>query len=572
MRRKYLALGLGVGLLACLMLVGLKAGLPVQADPLTPHGGYSFTTDACARCHSTHTAQGPSLLKTNESNAGCLACHDGTGAYSIVSTHSNEDFPNAVEEPFTLECVTCHDPHGDSPNLSLVKDEINDFQVLFLSRSGPDSFDEDSGDDTDTDDICVTCHINPASNAGYPTIDHPGGNGHAGDTPDLRNGACTNCHMHDLDGFPLTKDGFMSDCAGCHAFPPDGSTAPNTAGAHGTHDSGSHGFAVKDCRGCHTVVTHNGIVSFESTITDIATTAACDDCHSPGGTFNGVVSTAGSVGAKDNWLGGVYNETALQTGKDNWCFGCHDEEPAVIEGATAPNIYPTFTGNETGTSPSGANLNSHHDVLDADQAYSGAVIECTDCHAGTTLISDPDPGDGRVPVPGNSWATSSLTSEICLDCHDSSYPTTITPPIAPLTDILVAWTQGNRPDQHGLEDSSMNVSLREGSGYSHADVLQCTDCHNAGHGDNVGGTIYTNLYNLKAVVLSKDGLTPLLPDQSIPGEDPYIVRITDSSNSNEDPLTNGTVWCSTCHPQPMGGNKTKGCIAGNCHTHGSSSF
>lgn len=42
------------------------------------HSNYSSNTDACASCHATHTAVGPSLLQWGSTYEACMACHDGT--------------------------------------------------------------------------------------------------------------------------------------------------------------------------------------------------------------------------------------------------------------------------------------------------------------------------------------------------------------------------------------------------------------------------------------------------------------------------------------------------------------
>lgn len=42
------------------------------------HSNYSSNTDACASCHSTHTAIGSSILKWKDVTTACFTCHDGT--------------------------------------------------------------------------------------------------------------------------------------------------------------------------------------------------------------------------------------------------------------------------------------------------------------------------------------------------------------------------------------------------------------------------------------------------------------------------------------------------------------
>ncbi len=136
--------------------------------PSIPHKGtFSTTDDACAACHRVHTAQGPKLLReTNQYNL-CTSCHNGTGANNNVvdgvyegSTQGTNGaglrgggFTNAIMDTdvsggpstgpttskhsvstgdlivwgsgglgsndagntgVTLECGSCHNPHGNS--------------------------------------------------------------------------------------------------------------------------------------------------------------------------------------------------------------------------------------------------------------------------------------------------------------------------------------------------------------------------------------------------------------------------------------------------------------------------
>jgi hypothetical protein len=262
---------------------------------------------------------------------------------------------------------------------------------------------------------------------------------------------------------------------------------------------------------------------------------------------------------------------AIVKGEEDLCFACHDGFVASTD------TESEFSGTATFTDSSGALINSHHDVADADQTYSGAIIECRNCHdphavsATNKLLADPDPDDGVVPTAGFRWTSSSWQSEWCLDCHDGSYPATITAPTNSLTNIATDYPDA-RGDQHGADDGSNNLALRAGSGYQRGDILECTVCHNPGHGDDASGTVYPNLFNLRSIIYAADGVTPLTPDTSWDPLNPSVVRLIDLSNSNTDPNTNGKAWCSTCHPDPMGGNKDSGCLDGSCHHHGTSSF
>jgi predicted CXXCH cytochrome family protein len=143
-----------------------------------PHGGYAADTDKCAACHRAHTAIGADLLVAEDQYALCTSCHDGTGATTnvfdgvlegtgkrlngggfenvlmlgypgevggpisepVTSTHSVEGLNGSDglgtawgslgpggEGPGvsgTLECASCHNPHG-STNYRILKDVDN---------------------------------------------------------------------------------------------------------------------------------------------------------------------------------------------------------------------------------------------------------------------------------------------------------------------------------------------------------------------------------------------------------------------------------------------------------------
>jgi hypothetical protein len=86
-------------------------------------------------------------------------------------------------------------------------------------------------------------------------------------------------------------------------------------------------------------------------------TAICDDCHSPGGSYDGVNDAV--IGAKANWDSAVYKGSALQPGKEEWCVGCHDGGTSVIDGVSAPNVDSFYV--------------SGHGRFDPN-------VECLECH------------------------------------------------------------------------------------------------------------------------------------------------------------------------------------------------
>lgn len=216
---------------------------------------------------------------------------------------------------------------------------------------------------------------------------------------------------------PSSRHTFISvDCFKVYATLP-GSIAPQCADTcHANaagHDTAPHllhlsatdprGFGGATCSDCHAVGTGDysqfasgADISGDGKI-DLAETDVCNECHSPDGGYDGVDSTPSysgvmSVGAKDNWAGGVY-ETAqtLQAGKGRWCIGCHDGAPGVpgymaslINGAYAPAVGGDEGGAYTYGTGYGYYSTGHgvpaSQVIPANGFDAGPGLECDDCH------------------------------------------------------------------------------------------------------------------------------------------------------------------------------------------------
>lgn len=195
------------------------------------------------------------------------------------------------------------------------------------------------------------------------------------------------------------------------------------------------------------------------------------------------------------------------------CFDCH-----TASGKASTDVEDDFKGTAKGTRFN-AKLNTHHDVSDADQVYSGAKVTCAVCHDphaannNKKTIADPDPNDGRMPTN---------MEEFCLDCHDNSFPSKVTPPTYPLENIYDDWDKSEHKDEGKT----------------------CSDCHDLGHGT-------TNIAQLKTVIDGK------------------LVEVTDISPENTNSATNGRDWCNSCHgseEQHEGTGKQSDCL--KCHGHG----
>jgi hypothetical protein len=62
-----------------------------------------------------------------------------------------------------------------------------------------------------------------------------------------------------------------------------------------------YGPQIAICEDCHPTDFKGVFTDIGEGVANLQYTNVCDICHSPGGAYNGVDSTSGSVGAKDNW-------------------------------------------------------------------------------------------------------------------------------------------------------------------------------------------------------------------------------------------------------------------------------
>lgn len=113
----------------------------LQGAPFTsPHGGYTATSDLCARCHRDHTGKNGNILPNAPAQSNlCFGCHDGTGSnknissqytgvpandsstssfYSHAATTAPTNHTAAKNEEFRgvlnrhNECSDCHNSHS----------------------------------------------------------------------------------------------------------------------------------------------------------------------------------------------------------------------------------------------------------------------------------------------------------------------------------------------------------------------------------------------------------------------------------------------------------------------------
>jgi hypothetical protein len=320
------------------------------------------------------------------------------------------------------------------------------------------------------------------------------------------------------------------------AVPPLASSAPVFDHSHVTHwwdNKGPNlwnGSYPLTCDNCHidNTVHHETPILFKDG-KKLAETNACDNCHSAGGSFDGVNDPI--FGAKANWNSGVYTGTNyenLQAGKEQWCISCHDSGSSEINGVSAPNVELYYT---------------------SGHGKAGADVECLVCHDATfTHIdgvprtyafdsNDPNYGpsqsgvayasgyrlryiNGKVPlmIPANYNLTFSYNAQtmkdnafrLCFSCHDASKILDNTPGDGldtnfkaslpnPPRNYSYAWGSGADTNEHVAHllnyvgpywDSDWDTSTNGAGGSNGRDSMTaCSSCHNV-HG--AAGVYSTN--------------------------------------------------------------------------------
>lgn len=357
---------------------------------------------------------------------------------------------------------------------------------------------------------CLTCHHGGEliGAAGYP--------GHTGKAPHNDPETCGGCHGTDFDG-NVFGNLIVPSCFVCHEQGDNGSGRKmmNPNRAIGVPDNGvcaksgchpnlkshpSHtgennrGPSHLECEECHDRNPFFYDIYADGEVLD--RTGVCDECHSPGGAFDGVDDTA--VGAKQNWEIGVYvTDQELRAGKKSWCLTCHDNDPftsnneaAIIDGVYAPSI----AGDQNYGDNYGYNITGHK-------------ISCLECHNGGKTHIDGlartyEVMEGSPPVVVNGYTDSyrlrnissgpalnlpRLTASdnpindaqdfaLCLDCHNG---TNLLQQAVSGTNF---WQDDSEPENSHYFHLRINTKHFDSDWDGVADSFEsCNACHNV-HG------------------------------------------------------------------------------------------
>lgn len=563
-------------ILLLLFALALLTGVVFANDG--PHGDYILDSDLCALCHRTHTAASDSLISLpSTGNAFCLSCHNGTGASitPVISTHSNIDAKYRTEDPFSMECVQCHNPHGDYDNLFAVRSFIfpqtdslvTDGPVEFIAITGAGSYDDGSGNG-----ICILCHTS------HSLTNHDGGANHTGEI-NFENTNCIACHPHSSDNFQNTNDGFMpvASCSGCHAT--QMGSRRQITGENGDFSLKSHHIkgipTDDDCLVCHDTSNHgSGNLQLINVDTDEVITllddpmdvqaeaemleSFCLACHDNDGAdgnpaFSDLTNSPlvdanmwaaashnvnnttcynchnnGHGSVKNNLLA-PWNVTADESNPDDpwreeegFCYQCHSND-----GLATTNIEDQFNGI------------SRHNISTSDQE-DGSKLECVNCHnphLSNQINKLVNPDTTNLLWTGTNTA-------FCLTCHDG------TPPISVFFPTVSSGTGYNKSAFLGSTHEIAIVGTND-----------CQNCHYP-HGSPTESSGYPSLLKNQYSLMDNFDYPPVGQGTYFAlcwscHEESYVLNLRATNNNFENNhskhvLHPGGTTCLTCHDTHSG--------------------
>ncbi|MEL4455100.1 cytochrome c3 family protein [Lutimonas vermicola] len=470
----------------------------------------------CSSCHGVHdvldngtasgglTNDGNLLRTTNDVNL-CLDCHNYIG-------HSGYD------------CLDCHEVHNTvdgtiGSNIMMIRDNIDtpggNRPVVFLNRSGPDSFVNTTGS---RDGICVVCHES-LSHDNYNDdilVNHDDASDKAGQT-------CTSCHLHnDVVTNSFTQPTGPQSCVSCHSSAQSGGRGgvPQIVGAGGEFDNSlisRHTTSTvgtdplsQECEACHYEAAGDHPTSqmmledsenlntvWSGTDTDVY----CVGCHDGSSNYpslfpdldtdpkynkSSYITTPHDTG--DNGCmacherhGSQYTKLTKQATNYENCFACHDGGVASTNISAVNIAIPGTSGNQHAFTGGSTTVNAGSGFYQSNAPTLPAItarldegnIVCSTCH-------DPhNDSNGKFLVNPNSG------DEMCKDCHQAR-------DLGRYTDDIVnnigshpvglAYVPGGNYVDPAPTLSATQVGLKNGN-------IECSSCHGVHNATTTDGNL-----------------------------------------------------------------------------------
>lgn len=478
-----------------------------------PHGPYGAFPAGCAACHVAHASPGASLLKQPTITSLCLACHDGTASsYDVVNAvyagfsstcgaeyyHPVMGVKDLLNNPAvgeTIQCVHCHNPHGDMSEPGKVYPRLlNSSDGTSRYYQGPDyclachgAVDHNFTGDTDTYwEDTLGDHRNPSA-AHYLTA-----------APELLPASgtevtCVKCHnKHAAPNERLLAQAEENLCWSCHVKEGEkfGSIHPvrafsKTGSLHNVDGAGGSKLECSSCHGPHTA----NYMSFSVNGPGVY----CYQCHpwAPGQpiTTNNPYSLQGPYsvlsdpdntkkgfsGAAGTGLGGTANTVG---DLNDFCIKCHDGSPPTAVATVYEFVPYTVVFSETAitTNSGGWDKDGYKTT-----GHGTRTITCGDCHESH--------GSDYPALQRYAEDTDEDNGE-CLRCHNGSY--------TGAADVKTALISTSRHPTLYISGKHRNTEDYENMPVEDRHA-ECADCHDPHQCDDTTAAAPAKYGSLKGV-------------------------------------------------------------------------
>lgn len=431
----------------------------ISATGKTPT--HIFTSTDCGNCHTqTNTANYTTFLgaaythSPNPPVAGtCAGCHNGSTATGKPVYHI----------PTTASCETCH-TQSNTANyttfLGAIYTHPNPPGVCSTCHNGTSAKGK-SATHVVTTAPCDTCHTQ-TNTANYTTFL---GATYVHATPP---GVCSTCHNGvTAKGKPATHVATNAACNLCHT---QTNTANYTTFLGATY---THATPPGVCATCH-----NGVTALGKPANHLATTLACDACHTQANTSNFTTFLGASS----------VDHSTIAAGT---CATCHNGSQAT--GKTAGHIPTGSLSCDSGGCHQKYNGTTVLTFLPGTMQHSVVTgIGCSICHGGAYTTQGLQYG-GAQTKPSNHIPTTITTGLECTTCHRSPIYTSSTGWSSELMNHNNAQGMGS-PIYCVTCHLSGNTYLGSMRKFSHNGASTAKDCSSSSCHKPLGriGTVYLN--------------------------------------------------------------------------------
>lgn len=371
---------------------------PTVTEP-TIHSNYAANTDACASCHSTHTAVGKALLQWADVNTTCWSCHDGT----ITTTYNVKQGLIANTASKTFGGL-----FGDGTQVSLSNHGVDEALDTGAAPGGARSVIDDTYGKWSSEFTCVACHT-PHGQGGNSRILTPDPNGvsslnkTANDilVQDAVNPVVYNADAGDwIRGYPYSK---------------------YTAIGVDTNDNGVTGFNVSGSSAVlvdagDIKLTENADFTVDYRLGKVTLTAAGEAKAANHQIFAAYVKGVRVRFTLTNKLAAT-EDVKYEQGLNKWCGACHTDYNTEAVASSGKNLSGTYTeayrhkvGFGYGNAANVAPLRFEKDA--ASGSYKTVV--CLTCHFAHGTDSD---RMGASENLGSSALKRLPNMGVCEKCH-----------------------------------------------------------------------------------------------------------------------------------------------------------